>query len=514
MSKRGSIRAAVRGRGKEKIFVSAAVAAAVITALHLGTPARDVSAAVGPVDKSVTAPVTAMGPGSFANLIEAVKPAVVSIAITGHAGAGPRHSMPELELPPGSPLEKYFRDLYRFKGEPPKGAPSREMRALGSGFIVDEDGYVVTNNHVVEHADEVTVILEGGSRRQAKIIGRDPRTDLALLKIESEEPLPYVRFTDSDDAKVGDWVVAVGNPFGLGGSASAGIISARGRDIQSGPYDDFLQIDAPINRGNSGGPLFDGSGRVIGVNTAIFSPSGGNVGIGFAIPANLAEPIIAELKTKGRVERGWLGVHIQEVTESLAEGLGLEEETGALVSSVNPDSPAERAGLQPGDVIIGFDGETVDDVRALPRLVAGTDEGDETSIRVWRDGKEKSLQVTIGRLPGTEVMAAAETGDAQGDKPKLGLALSALSEEARQHYGIDKDEVGVLIVDVLEGSPAARHGLKAGDLIKRIGRKTVSEPSEVVDAVKSSADQHHKSVLLLIKRGDMDRFVAVPLEAA
>ncbi|MCK5363026.1 MAG: Do family serine endopeptidase, partial [Gammaproteobacteria bacterium] len=360
--------------------------------------------------------------------------------------------------------------------------------------------YIVTNNHVVEGAGEITVILHDGTRHTAKIKGQDPKTDLALLKIETSEELPYVRFGDSEKAKVGDWVVAVGNPFGLGGSVSAGIISARGRDIQSGPYDDYLQIDAPINRGNSGGPLFDASGKVVGVNTAIFSPSGGNIGIGFAIPSTLAEPVIAELKGDGRVARGWLGVHIQSIDEALAETMNLDHEEGALVSSVEPGSPAQRSGVKVGDVILEFGGEEVEDARSLPRMVADTDKGDTVSVTVWRDGKRESLEVILGSLPGEETVAMTESRDVDDDTPKLGVSLSALSAEAKKHFKLPDDEVGVLIVDVLPDSPAARHGLQRGDIISRIGQATVTKPDEVVTAVKRAAEEEHKTVLLLIKR--------------
>jgi len=306
----------------------------------------------------------------------------------------------------------------------------------------------------------------------------------------------------------------VGNPFGLGGSVSAGIISARGRDIQSGPYDDYLQIDAPINRGNSGGPLFDASGKVVGINTAIFSPSGGSVGIGFAIPAALAEPVIAELKSDGRVARGWLGVHIQSIDENLAESMDLEEDEGALISSVEPGSPAERSGLKIGDVILEFGDEEVEDARALPRIVANTDKGDKVQVTVWRDGKRKSLDVTLGSLPGEETVAMTESPEADDDTPKLGLTLSALSAEAKKHFKMSDDEVGVLIVDVANDGPAAKLGLQRGDIIARVGKTKVTKPDEVVSEVKRAAEEEHKTVLLLIKRDGMSRFVAVPLERA
>jgi len=498
--------------GKQTLFATTAVAAAVITALHFGMSAQNANAAVVPLDKNIPPASVQIAPPSFSTLIEAVQPAVVSIASSRSVNPQTMNRMPRFDFPEGSPFQKFFED--QFKGQIPEGAPNTEMRAVGSGFIVDPEGFVVTNNHVIDGAGEITVILQDGTRYTATLKGRDPKTDLALLKIEAPEELPYVRFGDSDKAKVGDWVVAVGNPFGLGGSVSAGIISARGRDIQSGPYDDYLQIDAPINGGNSGGPLFDASGKVVGVNTAIFSPSGGNVGIGFAIPAALAEPVIAELMSDGRVARGWLGVHIQSIDEALAESMDLEEEEGALVSSVEPGSPADRAGFKVGDVILEFGEAQVEDARTLPRMVGNTDKGDKVAVTVWRDGKRVSLDVILGSLPAEETVALTESEEVDDGTPKLGVTLSALSKEAKKHYKLSDDEVGVLIVDVAPNSQAAKHGLQRGDIIARIGQTKVTKPDEVVNEVKRAAAEEHKTVLLLIKRGGISRFVAVPLEQA
>ena len=501
-----------RVSGKQTLFATTAVAAAVIAALHFGMPAKDANAAVAPVDKNLPSASIQIAPPSFASLIEAVKPAVVSIAssqpmMRGMSGHGNR-----FELPEGSPFKEFFEE--HFKDRMPEGMPGPERQAMGSGFIIDPEGHVVTNNHVVANAGEITVILHDGSKHKAEVKGRDPKTDLALLKIDTGDALAYVRFGDSDKAKVGDWVVAVGNPFGLGGSVSAGIISARGRDIRSGPYDDYLQIDAPINRGNSGGPLFDAGGRVVGINTAIFSPSGGNVGIGFAIPASLAEPVIAELKRDGKIERGWLGVHIQSIDETLAATMNLDDAEGALVSQVEPGSPAERAGLQTGDVIVGFGDKEVENARALPRMVAATDEGDNVPVTVLRDGKKKSLEVTLGSLPTEEMVAMTESTDVDDGMPKLGVTLSTISQETRERFALSDDETGVLIVDVAGGSPAAKHGLQRGDVISRVGKTTVTKPEQVVEAVKRIAGEEHKTVLLLIKRDGVSRFVAVPLEQA
>jgi serine protease Do len=505
MNEQRSNRVDRRGNGKRTLFATTAVAAAVIVALNFGIPAQNAHAALEPVDESIAPGSVQIAPPSFAKLIEAVQPAVVSIA-------SDRPMDRRMMRHQGSPLQKFFEE--QFKGQSPESMPNARIQAVGSGFIVDPDGYIVTNNHVIKDAGEITVILQDGTRYTAKVKGRDPKTDLALLKIEAPEKLAYVRFGDSDKAKVGDWVIAVGNPFGLGGSVSAGIISARGRDIQSGPYDDYLQIDAPINRGNSGGPLFDASGKVVGVNTAIFSPGGGNVGIGFAIPAALAGPVIAELKSEGRVERGWLGVQIQSIDDALAETLGLEEEDGALVSSVQPDSPAERAGFKIGDVILEFGEQKVADARDLPRIVANTDGGDNVTVAVWRDGKRESLDVTLGILPGEQTVAMAESGEVGDDTPKLGVTLSALSAEAKQHFNLSDDDIGVLIVDVMRNSPAAKIGLKRGDIISRVGQTKVTKPEEVVSEIKRAARGEDKTVLLLIKRNGINRFVAVPLEQA
>lgn len=501
-----------RVSGKQTLFATTAVAAAVIVALHLGMPAQNANAAVAPVDQNLPAASIQIAPPSFSKLIEAVQPAVVSIASSRTMSRAMMPQMPNFEFPEGSPFKKFFDE--RFKSQGPESAPESEMQAMGSGFIVDPEGYVVTNNHVIDGAEEITVILHDGSRHEATLKGRDPKTDLALLKIETSEELPYVRFGDSEKSKVGDWVVAVGNPFGLGGSVSAGIISARGRDINSGPYDDYLQIDAPINRGNSGGPLFDATGKVVGINTAIFSPSGGNVGIGFAIPAELAEPVIAELKRDGHVARGWLGVHIQSIDEGLAESMNLDKDQGALISAVEADSPADQSGLKVGDVIVKFGDKDVENARALPRMVADTDKGDKMDVTVWRDGKRKHLQVTLGSLPGEETVAMTDSEQAGDKTPKLGVTLSELSKEAKAHYNMADDEVGVLIVDVASHSPAAKKGLKRGDIIERIGQTKVTKPDEVVSEVKRAAKEERKTVLLLIKRDGVSRFVAVPLEKA
>ncbi len=497
-------RAGIFARHHRKVFASAAIVTAVVAAIQLSAPPATALAAVPPAQISVERPE------SFSALVKAVQPAVVNIATTARAETA---VVPEFRFPEGSPFERYFRDFFGdgFPGQPEMG-PGPKARALGSGFIIDPEGYVVTNNHVIDKAEEITVTVNGGDHYPAEVIGRDPKTDLAVLKIEADKPLPYVEFGDSDTAEVGDWVIAVGNPFGLGGSVSAGIISARGRDIQSGPFDDYLQIDAPINRGNSGGPLFDREGKVIGINTAIFSPSGGNVGIGFAIPSTMAKTIIEQLKDFGRVERGFLGVQIQEVTEEIAQGLDLDEPRGALIASVEPNGPAEEAGLKTGDLILEFDGQKVARLKDLPRLVAAAKAGEKAEVRILRDGEERSVKVKVGRMPGEEMTAASAPGSKKSEQAKLGLALAPLTPEYRQRLRLPDDAEGVVIVNVERNSPAAREGLRAGDVIKRVGNKKVTTPKEVIEALEGLKGR--KAALLLVSRQGNDRFIAVPLDKA
>ncbi len=491
-------------RHYRKIIASAAIVTAIAAAMQLSTPPATALAAVPPAQGVVDKPE------SFAKLVKAVQPAVVNIATTARVETPP---IPEFRFPEGSPFERYFREFFDhgLPGQPEKDQGPR-ARALGSGFIIDPDGYVVTNNHVIDKAEEITVNVNGGDQYPAKIIGRDPKTDLAVLKIEADKPLPYVQFGDSDAAQVGDWVIAVGNPFGLGGSVSAGIISARGRDIQSGPFDDYLQIDAPINRGNSGGPLFDRDGKVIGINTAIFSPSGGNVGIGFAIPSAMAKTIVEQLKVSGRVERGFLGVQIQEVTEEIAQSLDLDEARGALIASVEPNGPAEKAGLKTGDLILEFNGQKVDRLKDLPRLVAAAKAGEKSKVRILRDGNEQFVNVKVGRMPGDDMVAMKSSESKGSGQARLGVSLAPLTPEYKQRLRLHDDAEGVVIVDVERNSAAAREGLQAGDVIKRVGNKKVSTPDEVIEALMGQTKR--KAVLLLISRQGSDRFIAVPLDNA
>jgi serine protease Do len=456
-----------------------------------------------------------VGPNSFADLVNAKLPAVVNVSTTRHADVAENGGQGLPQLPPGSPFEEFFRDFFRHQfpeGQPPE-PPMGEMMAVGSGFIIDPDGYVVTNNHVVAESEKVIVTLQDDTELTAKIVGTDPRTDLALLKVEAKEPLPYVEWGDSDAIQVGDWVMAVGNPFGLGGSVTTGIISARARDINAGPYDDFLQTDASINRGNSGGPLFDMKGRVIGVNTAIFSPSGGNIGIGFAVPSSLAKPVVAELREHGSVRRGWLGVSIQPVTDDIAEAVGLDKARGALVAQVLEGTPAAEAGLESGDVILTYNGKEIADPDELSRTVADTPVDETVEIGFLRGGKRQTADVTIALLQEREQVAEAEAAQPEPTETgTLGLKLAELSPELREEYGIPEEKKGVLVVDVAQDSAAADENIAPGDIITKVGQKEVSAPNDVVSAIEQARNDKQKSVLLLRERNGAPAFVALPTQ--
>lgn len=491
------------------------VAAAVAAALGIGAVGGQAIALPGGNQEPAPLDVPQIAPmhQGFSALVKAVKPAVVNVSISGHA---PEMAVPGFRFPEGSPFEEFFQQYFGSRGPsgPGQGFPDRgpapEFQAVGSGFIISPDGLVVTNNHVIERAEKIDVILQDGKRYSATVQGRDPKTDIALLKVDTDETLPYVELGDSSGAEVGDWVVAVGNPFGLGGTVTAGILSARGRDIQAGPFDDFLQVDAPINRGNSGGPLFDSQGRVIGINTAIYSPSGGSVGIGFAIPSELAMDIIDQLKANGAVERGWLGVEYQPVTEAVAASLGLEGTQGALVASVVEGGPAEKAGVKMGDVILSLDGEPLDDPKDLPRMVAASKAGSELALTVLRNGKQKKLNVEIGRSEAEAELAAVPA--AAKEPARLGVQLSALTPEVRQRFGLEAAS-GVLVTDVLRGSPAAKAGIRPGQIITMVGQTAVATPKEVIQEVEKAAGDGRPSVLLMVEQGGARQFVAVELAA-
>ncbi len=456
-------------------------------------------------------------PDTFADLADRLLPAVVNISTTQSMRAPER--MPEMpQLPPGSPFEDFFKEFFDRQG---RELTPRKATSLGSGFIIDPSGFVVTNNHVIADADEITVILHDESALKATVVGRDSKTDLALLKVETKQKLPAVSFGDSDISRVGDWVLAIGNPFGLGGSVTTGIISARARDIQAGPYDDFIQTDASINRGNSGGPLFNLKGEVIGINTAIFSPSGGSIGIGFAIPSNMAKQVVFDLQKFGKTRRGWLGVRIQSVSDEIAETLGLKDPKGALVASVTPDGPAAKSGLRAGDVILKFDAKDIDEMRRLPRVVAETAIGRSVPVDVWREGKRQTLSVVVGELEESEEQELAQAepekpkGPAVGQTsiPALGLAVASVNAQTREKFELPPTARGVVVMDVTPGGPSAEKGVRPGDLIVEVGQEEIKTPADLNTKVDNAKKAGRKSVLMLVESEGGLRFVAVRLDA-
>jgi len=495
---------------RRKIFVPGVLAGAVLLALT-GTYLSTANQAMATMQSSPTVqPEVFAGPPSFAGIAEQVTPAVVNVAVIQQVEAGPHPQMEIPSFPEGSPFSEFFRRHFQQGSPLPQGFDvPRHAQGQGSGFIIDPDGHVVTNNHVVENATEVEVVLNDGTRHQARVKGRDSKTDLALLKIDTDKPLPFVKLGNSEQARVGDWVLAVGNPFGLGGSVSAGIISARGRDIHSGPYDDYLQIDAPINRGNSGGPLFDASGRVIGINTAIYSPSGGNVGIGFAIPAAAAETVVAALLEHGRVKRGWLGVQIQPVTEEIAAALGRDDRQGALVAEVMPNSPAAAAGLRAGDLILSLNANPVREIKDLSRVVAEIVAGTKVDIGIQRNGSNASIDLTIGEMPMEETVAAAPDPGVKSSEPRLGLYLAPLTPEFRQTKGLGTGARGVVVTGVEKESGAEKAGIRPGSLITMVGQQEVSTPDEAASQVRKAIGGGDRTVLLRIVQNGKARFVAV-----
>ena len=454
-------------------------------------------------------PAAGAAPDGFADLADRLLPAVVNISttqtVTGRGGV----EIPQ--LPPGSPFEEFFKEFFE-RNQPQQRR--RRATSLGSGFIISADGYVVTNNHVIQEADEIAVILQDDTRLEATIVGRDAKTDLAVLRVDPAGlKLPTVTFGDSDVTRVGDWILAIGNPFGLGGTVTAGIISARGRNINAGPYDDFLQTDASINQGNSGGPMFNLDGEVIGINTAIFSRSGGSIGIGFAIPSSMARPVIDQLIRFGEVRRGWLGVHIQAVTDEIAETLGLEKATGALVASVMKDGPAETAGIQAGDVILEFNGREVPEMRKLPRIVAETDVGKAVGVVVWRDSGRVDLKVEIGALKDAEAQIASRVTGREGGVEKaieeLGLSLAELTTDLRERYKLEENAKGVVVTDVKSDSVSAEKGVRPGDLIVEVSQEEVTTVEAVAAQITAAREAGRKSVLLLLEGQGGLRFVAL-----
>lgn len=479
--------------------------------LRAGLVAGFMAVAVAvPVFMPVSPAIARAAPETFADLAEKLLPAVVNISTTQTITA----SSDDRALPPGTPFEEFFKefeDRMRPNGEP----RSRRAQSLGSGFIVDKSGYVVTNNHVIRDADEILIRMQDDSEFEATLVGTDPKTDIAVLKFDPRDvDLPVVKFGNSDEMRVGDWVVAIGNPFGLGGTVTAGIVSARGRDIGQGPYDDFIQTDAAINKGNSGGPLFNIDGEVIGVNTVIFSQSGGSVGIGFAVSSALADPVVDQLREFGRTRRGWLGVRIQEVTDEVAESLSLDGARGALVAHVNDKGPAKSAGIRAGDVILKFNSRNVGSMRELPKIVAQTPIGKDVPVELWRGGRVVSVTANIGELEEAEKKALLASGGPQPQPAKpdrvesLGLELSAISDDMRGKYSLGDDTKGVVVTDVDPNGPAARD-LRPGDVIVEVQQTPVMSPSSVQKGIATAKDAGKKSVLLTVNRGGEMRFVAL-----
>jgi serine protease Do len=466
-----------------------------------------------------------VAPDSFADLAEKLLPAVVNIATTQKVTDSSRND-PNLEELFKQFFDRQNRDNNNNGGGDNGGGDNgggdsggsggaHEVTSLGSGFIIDPTGYIVTNNHVIEGAEEITVRTQDNTEYKAKLIGHDPKTDLALLKIESSTPLPFLEWGDSDKARIGDWVLAIGNPFGLGGTVTAGILSARQRDINAGPYDDFLQTDAAINRGNSGGPMFDMDGKVIGINTAIFSPSGGSIGIGFALPSSLAKGVVAQLRQFGHPRRGWLGVRIQSVTPELAEGLKMPKPMGALIAAVTDGGPAAKAGIKQGDVVISFNGQEIAEMRHLPLIVAETPFDTSVPVTVLRQGKQMNFQVRLGELDETAETKQASTDTPappkQPDKVKsvLGLSLAEMSEALRQKYSIADEASGVVVLDVDAKSNAATKGLKPGDVIVEVDQGSVATPADVEKRIATAKSNGYKVVTLLVYRQGDFQWVAV-----
>ena len=466
----------------------------------------------------VSAAMARGAPESFADLAAKLLPSVVNISTTQIQKKTNEKDGPQIpRFPEGSPFQDFFKEFF---DRQQRETPQRRATSLGSGFIIASSGFVVTNNHVIAGADEITVTLHDDTKLEAKLIGRDAKTDLALLKVEPKKPLTAVSFGDSGKSRVGDWVVAIGNPFGLGGTVTAGIVSARQRDINSGPYDDFIQTDASINRGNSGGPMFNLAGEVIGINTAIYSPSGGSVGIGFAIPSNLARPIIEQLQKFGKARRGWLGVRIQSVSEEIAQSLGMKNATGALVASITKGGPAEKYKIKVGDVILKFDNKVVGEMRRLPRIVAETSVGKAVSVDVWRKGKPVRLPVTLGEFPEDDKKLASRVPERKQEETpvvaigEIGMTLSVLTAGLREKFKLDDDAKGVVITEVVPSGPAAEKRIPVGAIIRKIGpyQEVVTSPAQVQQKINQAKKAKLNTILVLIENGRTQRFVALNIK--
>ncbi len=452
---------------------------------------------------------------SVSDLAEKLSPAVVSIATTQKVAGGEQMQLPD--LPPDVPFRDMFEDFFKRQRQGGRPEP-RTVNSQGSGFVIDASGIIVTNNHVIEQSEDITVVFTDGTNLKAELVGRDAKTDIAVLRVKPQKPLTVAHFGDSDKLRVGDWVLAIGNPFGLGGSVSLGIVSARNRDINAGPYDDFIQTDAAINKGNSGGPLFNLQGEVVGVNTAIYSPSGGSVGIGFSVPADTVKGVVDQLVKFGETRRGWLGVRIQSLTDDLAEGLDLGKTQGALVAEVTPTGPAEKAGLKPRDVITEFDGKPIHEMKDLPRVVADTPVGKKVVVKLLREGKPIEVTAEVGRLEDGEKLVASsnpQTGPSADTAEALGMKLSVINDQQRQRFNIDDGLEGAIVTEVTPNSPAAEKRIEPGDVITEAGQKAVASPADVTARVKDAEGAQKKSVLLFVAKGGKQsemRFIALRIK--
>ncbi|WP_410000522.1 DegQ family serine endoprotease [Mesorhizobium sp. SP-1A] len=480
-----------------------------------------------PAQATSMSAAAANGPASVADLAEGLLGAVVNIStsqtVKGTEGPG---AVPMPQLPEGSPFQDFFNDFFKDRGGDKGGGGSQKVQSLGSGFVVDAtEGYVVTNNHVIADSDDIEVNFSDGTTLKAKLVGTDTKTDIAVLKVDPKgHKLTAVKFGDSNKMRIGDWVMAIGNPFGLGGSVTLGIVSARNRDINSGPYDDFIQTDAAINRGNSGGPLFNMNGEVIGINTAIISPSGGSIGIGFAIPSQLAAGVVDQLRQYGETRRGWLGVRIQPVTAEIAESLGMAAPKGALIAGIIKGGPVDNGSIQPGDVVTKFDGKDIRDMHDLPRIVAESPVGKAVDVVIVRKGKEQTVKVTLGRLEDGEKLAEADKAKPDegngGDEAApvatatvLGMTVGELNEATRARFGIAADVSGVVVTDVAKGSAAAERGVQPGEVITEIAQESVATPKDVMDRIGALKEQGRKNALLMLasKSGEL-RFVTIRMD--
>ena len=464
------------------------------------------TAAHAQVSNAVSSATQPMG---FADMVEKVKPSVISVKVTMKEKTTDAANKSDDEA--GSPMERFFRKFGGLDGMPQNpGRDGRhdEMIGQGSGFFISSDGYAVTNNHVVDGADKVELTTDAGKTYTAKVIGTDPRTDVALIKVEDGSDFPFVKLSEGK-ARIGDWVLAVGNPFGLGGTVTAGIVSASGRDIGSGPYDDFIQIDAPVNKGNSGGPAFNMQGEVVGVNTAIYSPSGGSVGIAFSIPAATVKNVIAQLKDKGSVSRGWIGVQIQPVTQEIADSMGLKKAEGALVADPQKDGPAAKAGVEAGDVITAVNGQTVKDARELARIIGGFAPGSATKLDVLHKGKSKVVNLTLGQLPNSQEAKADAEGTGSSSPGTEVARLGMTVAPASKVDGAGKE--GVVVMQVDPKSAAADRGVKKGDVILEVAGKTVTNPGDVREAIEAARMDKKNNVLMRLRSGDASHYVAMPL---